>query len=100
MESNKSGSTFYDKSGDAILFTTPNFWDNIQMVRTHILKYDIPNSVIFATRYLDFETLYYCFEHVSDEVMHYILDNVKNAKKIHFPVQKHIYCSCTLRKIH
>jgi len=29
VEGNKSGSTFHDKSGNAILLATPNLWDNI-----------------------------------------------------------------------
>jgi len=38
-----------------------------------------------AIKYLDFETLHYYFEHASDEVIHYVLDNIENTKKIHFP---------------
>jgi len=29
VEGDKSGSTFCDKSGDAILLATPNLWGNI-----------------------------------------------------------------------
>ena len=34
-----------------------------------------------AIRYPDFKTLYY----ISDELMHYILNNVVDKKKIYFP---------------
>jgi len=58
-------------------------------VRTYILKHNVPNSVSLISRYLDFETLY-C----------YILDNVEDVRKIYFPTQKHVYHSCTLRKMY
>ena len=45
VEDNKSSSTFYDKSSDTVLSVTSNLWENIQIVRTYILKHDIPNSV-------------------------------------------------------
>ena len=38
-----------------------------------------------AIRYPDFKTLYYCFGHISDELMHHILNNVVDKKKIYFP---------------
>ena len=41
VEGNKSSFTFCDKSGHAILLTTPNLWSNIQIVRTCILKHNI-----------------------------------------------------------
>ena len=85
MEGNKSGSTFCDKSGDAVLLATPNLWDNIQIVRTCIFKHYIPNLVSLVTRHLDFETLHCHFEHASDEIMHHVLENVEDVKKIHFP---------------
>ena len=100
VESNKSSSIFYDKSGNAILSATPNFWDNIQIVRTCILKHDVSNSMSLVTRYLDFETLHHHFGHVSDEVMYYILDNAKDIKKICFPIQKYIYYSYILSKMY
>ena len=65
VKGNKSGFTFHNKSGNAILLTTSNFWSNIQIIRTHILKYNISNSVSLIIRYLDFKTLYCCFEHIS-----------------------------------
>ena len=82
-------STFGDKSSNTIISATSNIWSNIQIVRTHILKHNAPNPVSLISRYLDFETLH-C----------YVLDNVEDVRKIHFPTQKHIYHSCTLRKIH
>ena len=53
-----------------------------------------------VTRHLDFETLHCYFGHVSDEVMHHVLDNVEDAKKICFPTQKHVCYSYTLGKTH
>ena len=78
------GFTFYDKSGNAILLAAPNLWSNIQIIRTCILKYNVPNSISLTTRHLDFETLHCYFGHASDKVIHHVLDNVKNIKKIHF----------------
>ena len=100
VKGNKGSSTFCDKSGDAVLLATPNLWGNIQIVRTCILKHDVPNSVSLVIRHLDIETLHCYFGHASDEVMYYVLDNVEDAKKIHFLTQKHVCCSCTLGKIH
>ena len=78
----------------------PNLWNNIQIVRICIFKYNIFNSVSFVTRYLDIKTSYNYFGHISDEVIYYILDNVKNVKKIYFPVQKYIYHYYTFGKIY
>ena len=100
VEGNKSGSTFCDKSGDIILLATPNLWDNIQIVRTHILKHDVPNPISLITRYLDFETLHHYFGHASDEIMCHVLNNVEDMKKILFPIQKHVCCGYTFGKIH
>jgi len=84
MEGNKSGSTFCDKSGDAVLLATPNFWGNIQIVKICILKHDVPNLVSLVIKHPDFETLHCHFGHASNEVMCHVLDNVEDAKKIHF----------------
>ena len=54
----------------------------------------------FVTRHLDFKTLYYHFEHTSNKVMCYVLDNVEDIKKIYFPIQEYVCYSCTLRKIY
>jgi len=96
VKGDKSGSTFYDKSGNAVLLATPNLCSNIQIIRTYILKCNVFNPVSLTTRYLDFKTLHYHFGHASNEVMHHILNNVEDAKKIHFLIQKHICYGCTL----
>jgi len=54
VEDNKNGSTCHDKSGNAILLAISNLWSNIQIVRTYILKHNVPNFVSLVTRYLDF----------------------------------------------
>ena len=100
MEGDKSETTFHDKYGDAVSLVTPNFWDNIQIVRTYILKHDIPNPVNLIKKYLDFETLHCCFRHASNEIICYIFNNVEDINKICFPTQKCIYFSCTLRKMY
>ena len=100
VEGNKSSFTFYNKFDNAVLLTTSNLWGNIQIIRTYILKHNIPNPVSLATRYLDFDTLHCYFGHVSDKVIHHVLDNVEDMKKICFPTQKHICCGCTLEKIY
>jgi len=69
-------------------------------MRTHILKYNVLNFVSFVTRHLDFKTLHHHFEHAFNKVICYVLENVEDVKKIYFPIQEHIYYSCTLRKIH
>jgi len=74
VEDNKSSFIFCDKSYNAILLATSNLWDNIQIVRTHIVKYNIFNPISLIIRHLDFETLHHYFEHVSGEVMYYVLN--------------------------
>ena len=96
VEGNKSGSSFCDKSGNGIFLATSNLWNNIQIVRTHILKYNVPN-LISLIRYLDFETLHHHFEHTSDKVIYHIFNNIENTKRIHFPTQKYVCCDCTLK---
>ena len=85
VKDDKSGSTFYNKSGNVILLATPNLWGNIQIVRTHILKHNVSNPISLVTRYLDFETLHHHFKHTSNKVICYVLDNVEDMKKIYFP---------------
>jgi len=99
VEGNRSSFIFCDKSDGAILSVTSNFWSNIQIVRTYILKYNIPNLMSLTTRYLNFETLLHYFEYTSNKIICHILDNIKDAK-IHFLTQKHVCCSCTLGKIY
>ena len=77
FEGNNS-STFHNKSSNTVLLATLNLWSNIQIVRTYTLKYNISDSVSLIIRYLDFETLYYYFKHISNKVMCYILNNTKN----------------------
>ena len=100
VEGNKIDSTFCNKAGNAILSATPNLWGNIQIVRTHILKHDVPNLVSLAIRYLNFEILHHHFGYTSDEVMCHVLNNVEDVKKIHFPIQKCVCYGCTLGKIY
>jgi len=100
VEGNKSSSTFYNKSGNTILSANPNLWSNIQIIRTYILKHNVPNLVSLITRYLDFETLYHYFKHASDKIMYHIFDNVEDANKICFPTQKHVCHGYTLENIH
>jgi len=100
VKDDKSSFNFHNKSGNTILSAISNLWNNIQIMKTYILKYNIPNHVSLVTRYLDFETLYCYFGHTSDEVIYYVLDNVEDAKKIWFPIQKYICYSYTLRKMY
>ena len=64
VKGDKSGFTFHDKSDNVVLSATPNLWGNIQIIKTHILKHDVSNSVSLATRHLNFKTLYCYFGHV------------------------------------
>jgi len=100
VEGDKSGSTFCNKSGDAVLLAIPNLWGNIQIVRAHILKHNVPNPVSFITRYLDFKTLHCHFGYASDEIMCHVLNNIEDMKKICFPTQKCVCYSCILGKIY
>jgi len=93
-------STFYDLSGDAVLSALPNLWGNIQVVRTCIIKNNIPNLVSLVTKYLDYETIHCQLGHISDKAMRHISNNAESAKKICFPNKKHIYCSCALEKLY
>ena len=53
-----------------------------------------------VTKHLDFETLHHYFGHTSDEVICHVLNNVEDAKKIHFPIQKHVCHNYTLKKMY
>ena len=72
----------------------------ITIVKTCTFKYNAPNFVSLTTRPLDFETFHHCFEHISDEVMYHVLDNVKDVKKIYFLTYKYVYYSCSLGKMY
>jgi len=99
IEGTIDGSTFRDSSGDAVLSALPNLWGNIQVVRTCIIKNNVPNPVSLVTRHPDYETIHHCLGHISDEAMRHISDNVEGAEKICFPNKKHICRSCALGKL-
>ena len=44
------GSTFRDSSNDAVLSALPNLWGSIQVVRTYIIKNNVPNPVVRDVR--------------------------------------------------
>jgi len=100
IEGTMDSSTFCDSSGDAILSALPNLWGSIQVVRTCIIKNNVPNPVSLVTRHPDYKTIHHQLGHISDEAMRHISDNVEGAEKICFPNKKHICCSCTLGKLH
>ena len=85
VKGNKSGFTFCNKFGNAVLSATLNLWGNIQIVRACIFKNNVSNPISLTTRHLDFEILHHCFKYTSDEVICHILDNVEDIKKIYFP---------------
>jgi len=94
------GSTFCDSSGDVVLSALPNLWGSIQVVKTCIIKNNVPNPMSLVTRHPDYETIHCRLGHISDKAMRHISDNVEGAKKICFPNKKHIYHSCALGKLH
>ena len=49
---------FCNSSSNAVLSALPNLWESIQVVRTCIIKSNIPNPVSLVTRHLDYETIY------------------------------------------
>jgi len=100
FEGNKSSSTFHKKSSDTILSATLNLWSNIQIVKIHTLKHNISDSISLIIKYLNFETLHYCFKHISDKVICYVLDNIENITKICFLTQKYVCYSCIFGKIY
>jgi len=90
IEGTMDGSTFCDLSSDAVLSVLPNLWGSIQVVRTCIIKNNVPNPVSLVTRHPDYETIHCHLGHISDKAMRHISDNVEGAKKICFPNKKHI----------
>ena len=94
------GSTFCDSSGDTVLSALPNLWKSIQIVRTCIIKNNVPNPMSLVTRHLDYETIHHQLGHISDEAIRHISDNVEGAEKICFPNKKHICYGCALGKLH
>jgi len=99
-EGTMDGSTFHDSSSDAVLSTLPNLWGSIQVVRTYIIKNNIPNPVSLVTRHPDYEIIHCRLGHISNEAIRHISNNVEGAKKICFPNKKHICCGYTLGKLH
>jgi len=100
IEGTIDGSTFHDSSGDAVLSALPNLWGSIQVVRTCIIKNNIPNPVSLVTRHPDYETIHRRLGYISDEAMRYISDNIEGAEKICFPNKKHVCYGCALEKLH
>jgi len=100
IEGIMDSSTFCDSSGDAVLFALPNLWGSIQVVRTYIIKNNVPNPMSLVTRHLDYETIHHRLGHISDEAIRHISDNVEGAEKICFPNKKHICYGCALGKLH
>jgi len=58
IEGTMDGSIFCDLSSDAVLSALPNLWESIQVIRTCIIKNNVPNSVSLVTRHPDYETIY------------------------------------------
>jgi len=69
IEGTMDGSTFRDSSGDTVLSTPPNLWGSIQVVRTCIIKNNVPNPVSLVIRHLDYEMIHCRLGHISDEAM-------------------------------
>jgi len=44
---------------DAVLSALPNLWESIQVVRTCIIKNNVPNPVSLVTRHPDYETIHH-----------------------------------------
>jgi len=100
IEGTMDGSTFCDSSGDAVLSALPNLWGSIQVVRTCIIKNNVPNPVSLVTRHPDYETIHRRLGHISDEAMRHVPDNVEGAEKVCFPNKKHVCRGCALGKLH
>ena len=66
------GSTFYDSSGDTVLSALPNLWGSIQIVRTCIIKNNVPNPVSLVIRHPDYEIIHRQLGHISDKVMRHL----------------------------
>ena len=94
------GLTFCDSSSNTVLSVLPNLWGSIQVVRTCIIKNNVPNPMSLVTRHPDYETIHHQLGHISDEAMRHILDNVEGAEKICFPNKKYICHGCALEKLY
>jgi len=100
IEGTIDGSIFRDSSGDAVLSVLPNLWGSIQVVRTCIIKNNVPNPVSLVTRHLDYETIHRRLGHISDEAMRHVPDNVEGAEKVCFSNKKHVCRGCALGKLY
>jgi len=100
IEGTMDGSTFCNSSGNAVLSVLSNLWESIQVVRICIIKNNVPNPVSLITRHPDYKIIHRQLGHISNKAIRHISDNVEDAEKICFPNKKHIYCSCTLGKLH
>ena len=69
-------------------------------MRTYIIKNNVSNLVSLVTRYPDYETIHCRLEHIFDEAMRHISDNIEGAEKIYFPNKKHICHGYALEKLH
>ena len=90
IEGTIDSSTFCDSSGNVVLSILSNLWGSIQVVRTYIIKNNVPNPVNLVTKYPDYKTIHYHIGHISDEAMRHISDNVEDTEKICFFNKKHI----------
>ena len=97
VEDNKGRSTFYDKSCNTVLLATTNVWDNIEIVKIYIVKYNLISVVI---RYLDIEILDCCFRDTSDKIIYDVAEDVEDVKKNYFPTKKHNWYNYTFGKIY
>ena len=91
VEDNKGKSIFYNKSGDTVLLATANVWDNIKIVETYIVKYNVSNLMSIMIRYLDVETLYCGFRNTSEKIIYDVVEDVEDVKKKLFSNKKYNY---------
>ena len=100
IEDTMNGLTFCNSSGDIVLSALPNIWGSIQVIKTCIIRNNIPNPVSLITRHPDYETIYCQLGHISDEAIRHISNNVEGTEKICFPNKKHICYGYALGKLH
>ena len=58
IEGTMDSSTFCDSFDNGVLSVLPNLWKSIQVVRTCIIKNNVPNPISLVTRYPDYETIH------------------------------------------
>ena len=90
IEGTIDSSTFCDLSGNVVLSILSNLWRSIQVVRTCIIKNNVPNPVNLVTRHPDYKTIHHHIGHISDKAMRHISDNVEGIEKICFSNKKHM----------